>query len=231
VGREPHQAVLFDLFDTLCRIDETGYRVGKGREAALLGLPADAFSSAWIATGEAAQTGRLPDIEARVRAAAAALDRFPDEVTVRRVVRLEEEMMTAGTSLYPDVLPTLDRLRARVGLRIGLVSNASSTAALLFERLGLARFFDHAAFSFRVGVLKPDPGIYLSACAALAVEPRRCLFVGDGNGRELDGARALGMESVRIERPLAGGPYRKNPSRTFDASVGDLTRVVDLVRG
>ncbi len=229
--RAPHRAVLFDLFDTLCRIDETGYREGKHREAGLLGLPPEAFWSAWIATGERAQTGTLPDIAARVRAAAAALGGSPDEATVRRVVRLEEEMMVAGTTLYPDALPTLERLRARGGLRIGLVSNASSTAALLFARLGLSPFFDHAAFSFRVGVLKPEPGIYLSACAALEVEPRHCLFVGDGNCRELDGARALGMEAVRIERPLVLGPYRKEPSRAFDASVDDLTRVVDLVRG
>jgi FMN phosphatase YigB (HAD superfamily) len=55
------------------------------------------------------------------------------------------------------------------------------------------------------------------------VVPGDCLFVGDGNSRELDGARALGMTAVRIERAFSLGPYRKDESRTFDASIADLS--------
>ena len=149
---------------------------------------------------------------------------------VNRVVRMEEAHMTDGSSLYPDVLPTLGALRALRGVTTGLVSNASSTAAFLVERLGLSGYFKEAVYSFRVGVLKPHPGIYLRACDALQVRPAECLFVGDGNGFELDGAGALGMETVRILRPVTPGPFRKGESRMFDASVDDLTRVLTLVR-
>ncbi|HYS78987.1 MAG TPA: HAD family hydrolase [Candidatus Dormibacteraeota bacterium] len=228
--RGPHRAVLFDLFDTLVRIDSEKYLAGKREAARLLSVPPDRFIEVWIAAGEPAQTGVLPDIAARIRYAARACGAEPDETLVSRMVRLEEEHMTSGSSLYPDVLPTLAALRARPGVKTGLVSNASSTAAMLFERLGLSGYFKEAVFSFRVGVLKPQPEIYLKACEALHVQPAECLFVGDGNGFELDGAGALGMETVRVERPFTAGPFRKGESLTFDATVDDLTRVLTLVR-
>src|SRR5213594_867229 len=133
--RGPHRAVLFDLFDTLVRIDSEKYLEGKREAAQILGVPSDRFLEAWIAAGDQAQTGILPDIAARVRHVARACGAEADEPTTRQLVRLEERHMLAGSSLYPDVLPTLEALRTHPTLRVGLVSNASSTAALLFERL------------------------------------------------------------------------------------------------
>ena len=79
-------------------------------------------------------------------------------------------------------------------------------------------------------MIKPDPGIYLEACRLLGVAPAACLFVGDGNGRELDGAKGVGMEAVRIERPVSIGRYRREDSVEFDVSVDTLTRIPSLLR-
>lgn len=228
--RGAHRAVLFDLFDTLCWIDEGTYLAGKREAAVVLDLPFEPFLEAWVACGDRAQIGALPDIEARVRRAAADAGGRPDDARVSRAVSIETATMLRATSLYADAIPALAALRRRPGLRLGLVSNASSTAALLFEHLGLRGFFDEAVFSFRVGTVKPEPAIYLAACAALRVAPADCLFVGDGNARELDGASRLGMETVRIERPLPLGRYRKGESTVFDWSVGTLTHLPPLVR-
>ena len=222
--RPPHRAILFDLFDTLCRIDEATYLAGKAEEARLLGFDPKAFLDAWIALGDQAQTGVLSDIPARVRAAAGALGRAPDAELIERVARVEVESLTAGTTRLADYFATRRRLK------VGLVSNASSTATMLFERLELGAYFDATVFSFQVGVVKPQPAIYLQACVDLRVQPDSCLFVGDGNARELDGAKRVGMEAVRIERPVSLGPYRKEESLLFDFSVGDLTQVVSLLR-
>ncbi len=225
-----HRAVLFDLFDTLCRIDEPTYLEGKAEEARLLGLDPEAFLKVWVGLGDEAQTGALPDVAARVRAAAGALGRAPDRALVERVGRVEIDALQDATTLYPDVLPTLRAVRERGDLRVGLVSNASSSAAILFEGLGLRPYFDRTLFSFEVGVVKPHRAIYLRACGDLGVEPGSCLFVGDGNARELDGACDVGMDTVRIVRPAILGPYRKEASVRFDASVEDLTRVLPLIR-
>ncbi|PYT16555.1 MAG: hypothetical protein DMF51_04500 [Acidobacteria bacterium] len=139
--RGPHRAVLFDLFDTLVRIDSGEYLAGKREAAQVLGVPPERFIGAWIAASDQAQTGVLPDIASRIRYAVRACGAEPDEAMVSRVVLMEEQHLTSGSSLYPDVLPTLGALRAHQEVTTGLVSNASSTAALLVERLGLIGYF------------------------------------------------------------------------------------------
>src|SRR5262245_56058643 len=207
-GMPRFSVVLCDLFDTVCRIDETLYLAGKRAEADILGLPHEAFAEAWVAAGDAAQTGRLADLPARIRHVAAVLGvAEPASEVVGRVAAIEVDTLRRATTLHPDTRPVLEDLRARPGLRTGLVSNASSPTEGLFDHLGLRRYFDAVTWSFRVGATKPEPAIYLDACRALAVAPSECLFVGDGNARELDGARALGMTAVRIERDFSLGPY------------------------
>lgn len=224
------RAVLFDLFDTLCHIDAEVYTAGKREAAALLGLPAEPFLEAWVAAGDEAQVGRIADAAGRVRHVAAILGAAPpDEEVVLRVVALERAMLRRATSLHPDALPALEAIGARRGLPLGLVSNASSGAVELYAGLGLAPFFASTTWSFEVGAVKPDPAIYLAACAALTVAPGDCLFVGDGNAGELDGARALGMKAVRIERRFSLPLYRKHESRGFDASIDDLARLLDML--
>jgi putative hydrolase of the HAD superfamily len=48
---------------------------------------------------------------------------------------------------------------------------------------------------------KSDPRLFLLACEQLAVTPERCLYIGDGGGRELSGARQVGMDAVLIRVP------------------------------
>jgi putative hydrolase of the HAD superfamily len=230
MNRMTCRAVLFDLFDTLCRIDAAQYTAGKGAAAALLGLPADAFLAAWVTAGDDAQVGRLVDAAARVRRVAALLGAPPPaESLVREVVTLERATLRRATTLHADALPALRAIAARGDLPMVLVSNASSGAPDLFEGLGLAPFFAATIWSFRVGAVKPDPAIYAAACAAIGRPPGDCLFVGDGNAGELDGARALGMRAVRIERRFSLPAYRKVESRAFDVSIDDLRLLPDLL--
>ncbi|HUD71150.1 MAG TPA: HAD family hydrolase [Dongiaceae bacterium] len=224
------RAILFDLFDTLCQIDPDLYLAGKQKAAARLGLPAAEFLQAWVAAGDEAQVGLIADAAARVRRAAALLGAPPpEEAAVREVVETERALLARATRLHPDVLPALEGLAGHGDRPMALVSNASSGAVELFEGLGLARFFAAAIWSFRVGVAKPDPAIYLAACEAIGRPPGDCLFVGDGNALELDGARALGMRAVRIERRFSIPAYRREESRSFDASIDDLRRLADLL--
>ena len=93
------RAVLFDLFDTLCRIDEAIYDEGKRREALVLGLPPGPFASAWVASGDAAQVGLLPDIPARVRRVSAVLGApEPAAALVERVTAIEVATLRAATA-------------------------------------------------------------------------------------------------------------------------------------
>ena len=65
----------------------------------------------------------------------------------------------------------------------------------------LGGLIDVLVFSSEIGLRKPDPAIYLAATEGLGVDPKACLYVGDGANRELTGAAFVGMTPVRIVDP------------------------------
>lgn len=87
------------------------------------------------------------------------------------------------------------------GLKNGLVSNAASYIADVWETSPLARFFDSVVFSCSVGLRKPDPRIYLLATDKMSVLPQECLYVADGKYDELSGASKVGMSAIQLRAP------------------------------
>jgi HAD superfamily hydrolase (TIGR01509 family) len=83
-----------------------------------------------------------------------------------------------GWQLYEDTLPTLAALRA-AGVPVAVVSNIGFDLRTLGAQLGLADLVDEFVLSYEVGRCKPDPAIFLKACAALRADPERTLMVGD----------------------------------------------------
>jgi HAD superfamily hydrolase (TIGR01509 family) len=113
---------------------------------------------------------------------------------------MEREARWDPVSLYPATLPTLRDLRER-GFRLGLVSDCTSLMGRsILERLGLLPYFDAVALSYEVGCAKPTCAIYLATIEKLGVPPSSCLYVGDGGSDELNGAKALGLTTVRIDQ-------------------------------
>jgi FMN phosphatase YigB (HAD superfamily) len=101
------------------------------------------------------------------------------------------------------------------GIELGIVSNRGASPGRLvmrqLEANGLAGFFDPAAiiWSDEVGFSKPDPRIYLSCLRALGITPERAVHVGDKKAKDVDGARRLGMTTIRyagIQDDHKGGP-------------------------
>ena len=99
--------------------------------------------------------------------------------------------------LYDDALPVLDELRGR-GLRLGLVSNTSRDleAFVVHHRLEV----DVAIGSRAFGKTKPDPTIFRAALDRLAVEPGAAAMVGDSVEDDIEGALALGMRAILLDR-------------------------------
>lgn len=79
----------------------------------------------------------------------------------------------------PGATQAIEFVRAR-GVRLGLAS--SSPPALIdatLARLGLTAAFEVVASAQAEPLGKPHPGVYLSACARLGVDPRRALAIED----------------------------------------------------
>jgi putative hydrolase of the HAD superfamily len=105
---------------------------------------------------------------------------------------------------YEDALPTLRELRS-TGFKMAIVSNTAwgSPAALWREeikRLGLDMYVDVVVFCRDVGWRKPAKQIFEFALEKLQVLPQHCVFIGDDPRWDLVGPRAVGIETVLIDR-------------------------------
>ena len=99
--------------------------------------------------------------------------------------------------LYEDALPALEELRAR-GLRIGLISNGQRDLQEFADHHGLE--VDVAVGSLTHGRIKPHPSIFETALEALAVSPDEVAMVGDSYEDDIEGARALGIRAILLDR-------------------------------
>jgi putative hydrolase of the HAD superfamily len=100
-------------------------------------------------------------------------------------------------TLYEDALPALDLLR-RHGLKIGLVSNGQRDLEEFVVHHGLD--VDATVGSKAHGRIKPDPSIFSAALDALDVEASEAAMVGDSYEDDIEGARALGIHAILLDR-------------------------------
>lgn len=101
--------------------------------------------------------------------------------------------------VFPEVPEVLATLRAR-GLRLAVVSNFDARLCALLDQLGVATLFDTIVHSTLVGSAKPDPSIFRTAMARLAVDPSQGLHVGDDLAVDVEGARRAGLRAVLVDR-------------------------------
>ncbi len=106
---------------------------------------------------------------------------------------------------YPDAAGALAALRRR-GLGLAVVSNWDDRLAGVLEGLGLAAHLDAVVVSAEVGYEKPDPRIFLEAARRLGLDPERIAHVGDRRREDVEGALALGMRAILLDRR---GPSRR----------------------
>jgi HAD superfamily hydrolase (TIGR01549 family) len=116
--------------------------------------------------------------------------------------------------LYDDVLPVLEELR-RYGLKLGLVSNTGRDLAAFVEHHGLD--VDAALGSRAHGWTKPHPTIFRAVLEQLGAEPADAAMVGDSIEDDVEGARALGMRAILLDR--------ENRYPDYDDRVPDLLAV------
>jgi FMN hydrolase / 5-amino-6-(5-phospho-D-ribitylamino)uracil phosphatase len=99
--------------------------------------------------------------------------------------------------LYEDTIPVLDELR-RAGLRLGLVSNSARDVQDFARHHALD--VDVGISSFHHGKTKPHASIFRAALELLEVEPSDAAMVGDTVEDDVEGAQALGMRAILVDR-------------------------------
>ncbi len=200
----PIQAVLFDVDFTIAKpgplLGPEGYR-DAGRRFGLA-LDPDKYPEA-----RAAALGDLehhPELEHDEE----IWVRFTEDIVrgmggegadCRRVAEAITEgwLQADNFELYEDALPALAELR-RHGLKIGLVSNTSRDLDAFVRHFGLD--VDVWISSGAHGKVKPSPTIFRAALELLGVEPQAAVMVGDTIPDDVEGAEAIGMRALLLDR-------------------------------
>jgi putative hydrolase of the HAD superfamily len=100
---------------------------------------------------------------------------------------------------FDDVVPALKALKG-VGLTLGVLSNLDRDMGALAKELGLKPYLDFCITSREVGAEKPHPPIFLAALARAGVSPEEAAHVGDQVHSDVEGARAVGIMPVLLDR-------------------------------
>ncbi len=111
----------------------------------------------------------------------------------------EAAVQRRHTALFPEVLETLDALKAR-GLKLAVVSNWDNTLEDHCRELGLIRYMEVVAASQVVGSDKPDAGIFRYALEKVGAAPQEALHVGDIYPADVVGARNADITPVLVDR-------------------------------
>jgi putative hydrolase of the HAD superfamily len=122
-------------------------------------------------------------------------------------------------SLYEDALPVLAELR-RHDLKIGLISNGQRDLDEFAEHHRLE--VDAIVGSKAHGRVKPHASIFFAALRALAVTPDEVAMVGDSYEDDIEGARAIGMRAILLDRDgvRPGAPDRIDSLLALPAALG-----------
>lgn len=223
-------AVLFDLYDTLTYTDRQCYEEKVKTCAKICNVQAKEFSSAWKSLVVESNLGKFPKTEDRVKAVLRILGVPESQKVIDAVTKCEHDFLKSGILLFDDAISTLVSLQ-KADLRLGLVTNASPSVWVVLTNYRIDEYMDCMIISSEVGCRKPEARIYKIALEKLEVEAQNCVFVGDGNDGEINGAHNLGITTILVRRDIHKYFQMKDSSiSSIDFTIGSLGEVVDIIR-
>ncbi len=126
---------------------------------------------------------------------------------------------------YPNVVPTLIKLKEK-GLKLAILSDAPRLKAWIrLTEMGLADFFDVVITFDDTGKLKPSKFGFMMVLNELKVEPEEAIMVGDNQGRDVKGARNVGMKTV-----FAKYGATRNEKSNADYDINSIEELSKLIK-
>jgi putative hydrolase of the HAD superfamily len=196
--------VLLDALGTLVELQEpaprlraclaeAGFDVSEERAAAGIAAEIEYYLEHHLDGADRASLERLRDRCAAVMMEALALDGL-DHPTARRALLGALEFRP-----YGDVAPALRELRED-GHRLVIVSNWDCSLPEWLRPPGLLDLVDGVVTSADVRAAKPDPRVFRRALELAGVGREDAVHVGDSLRNDVEGARAVGLRAVLLQR-------------------------------
>lgn len=185
------EAVVFDMdgviFDT-----EKLYRRFYMEEGTKRGVPSDIMTKACEAVAGGTKFDNKPRFEAIVGRNIEYLE-FRDRV----MENFEKYVYENGVEMKDGALDTLEYLKEHNIKTALATSTMEERAKRYLTSRDMNKYFDKFIYGDMVEHSKPDPDIYLKACAALGVEPPKAIAVEDSINGIVSAGRA-GMYPVMV---------------------------------
>ena len=97
--------------------------------------------------------------------------------------------------------------------KMGIVSNFYGNLENILVEAKLSRYFATVADSSRIGIFKPDAGIFEAALKKMQCAPESAVMIGDSLSKDCVPARKLGMRTA----------WLRTGSQSGDAAAADFT--------
>ena len=226
------RAIIFDLFGTLVStFSSLRHDYVLWEMADVLGVEREAFAEVFDnEMRRDREVGKYPTLEKGIEQACEKLGVKADRQSILQAAQLKRDFTRQALRPRDGAIEVLKYIKAS-GYVIGLVSDSAPEVPVVWEETDLAPWMDAAVFSCKVGVKKPNPRIYKMACASLGVLPEECIYVGDGDSMELEGAKHVGMVPILIRVREEEGWDRDRPvlERWEGRRIEKLTEVLELL--
>ncbi len=184
------KAVMFDLWNTLA------YRKGVSAKDILTALGLEVKYESFKILDK---TIGLQSFKTTKEAALKVCEYTGKPERTERVERVLKGLEKERLCFYPDVKQVLKKLKNKY--KLGLISNTSMFSVKTFP-LEMKKLFDVIGFSYKLGMMKPEPGMFLYVLEKLKARPEECVMVGDSVNDDMLPARKLGMKTVLIKRNI-----------------------------
>jgi putative hydrolase of the HAD superfamily len=120
------------------------------------------------------------------------------DFTPQQIVQLMQVDARMWMNLNPAMMAWIPRIKD-AGFRLGILSNmGDGVLEYLRPRFSWLEQFDQLTWSCDLGVVKPDPAIYLHTIRKLNVKPEQALFI-DNLQKNIVGAEEVGLNAALFQ--------------------------------
>ncbi len=108
------------------------------------------------------------------------------------------QLLLERTTPYPKAENLLRKLKGKV--KLGILTNAYDPV-MQRERIraaGLTDYFDQIQVSGEEEHSKPNPEAFYKISNSLGVRAEECMFIGDSQRYDIEGANAAGMQAIQV---------------------------------
>lgn len=237
------KAVLFDMFDTLMLIEKNHefyspslMRMYKYLHKRGIDIPFETFEKAYTKSRDELHAKVNPNLgephfNVRVSLALKSLGYDYDVSSPIVAAATAEFCEKFITYVHIDKHAEKMLCNLRAKYKLGIISNFAIPECVhkLLRSHGLDELFDVIVISGAVNKRKPSPEIFRSTLKALGVSVSETVFVGDTLDADIEGAKAVGMKAIYIERRVQKEAENARPDQTIK-SLSELPLALELLQ-